>query len=91
LSSVSWSASCRVRPALDVPMTTPPPLVDLVPRIRLGLLLASLVPSACTAPKSEAGQARPVLVDIRESVTPLAAWFDRHGDEPRAILLLSPV
>ena len=60
-------------------------------RTRLWLLLAPVLLFSCAAPKSATGPARANLVDIQGSVAPLAAWFDRERETPRAILLLSPV
>lgn len=90
MSPVSWSGSLPHEAAV-ARMKPPTLLVALVPGSRLGLLLAPFVLVACAGPRSVARPANAALVDIQESAVPLAAWFDRERDEPRAIFLLSPV
>jgi len=60
-------------------------------KMRPSLLLAPLALVSCAAPGTDARPNREALVDIQGSAAPLAAWFDRERDAPRALLLFSPV
>jgi len=53
-------------------------------RIGSVAVLAGLALGACSTHEDRLG-------DIEGSLAPLRSWFEAHADQPRALLLLSPL
>ena len=68
----------RTRPSVLASRPVPGILASLT-------LLLSL--TGCAAP-ANSGQP---LTDLDAALTPLRTWFDVHANQPRALLILSPV